>query len=75
MFQNVIIRKANDPDPLGEQCLASLTVVFFASFTVVPSAIGLDSQTGGQATKVENVSCNGNLAAEVAAIKFASPKR
>ena len=75
MFQNFIIRKTKNPEPLARQDFAPPPIIFLTPFVTVLAAISFDTQTRRDAAEVDDVSGNGNLSAEVKSIEFTVPKQ
>ena len=75
MFQDIIVGEADNPDVMGKQCLAALLVISFALLVVVLATVGLDSQTRGQTTEIDDVAGNRHLPAKVISIQFTATQQ
>ena len=72
VLQDLVIREADDSNALLEERCAAVFIVAAAAVVEVLAAVGFDSQAGGEAAEVDDVSRDGGLAAEVMAGELAA---
>ena len=75
VLQNLVVREADDPDPILKQRSAAILVVLPGLLVVMLAPVGLDAQAGGETTKVDDVPCDWNLPAEMMTVKSATPQQ
>jgi len=75
MAQDVIVGEADNPDVMIKQRSAALFVILYALLVIVLATVGLDTQTRGQTTEIDDVACNRHLPTKVKAIQLAAPQQ